>query len=80
MTDHGNVGFEMGCATMQGALVQEPLLLSSWNVDVIVPGGREQGAVGRRRQRPDECREGEVVVTAEEDVAMRWMARRESEE
>jgi hypothetical protein len=49
-------------------------------VDVIVPGGREQGAVGRRRQRPDERREGEVVVTAEEDVAMRWMARRECEE
>jgi hypothetical protein len=49
-------------------------------VDVLVPGGRERGAVGRRRQRPDERREGEVVVAAEEDVALRGVAGREREE
>jgi hypothetical protein len=40
----------------------------------------ERGAVGRRRQRPNERREGEVVVAAEEDMALRWVARREREE
>lgn len=40
-------------------------------VDVLVPGGRKRGAIGRRRQRPDERGEGEVVVAAEEDVTLR---------
>lgn len=44
-------------------------------VEVLVPGDRERGAVGRRRQHPDERREGEIVVAAEEDVALRGVAR-----
>jgi hypothetical protein len=49
-------------------------------VAVLVPGGREWGAVGRRRQRPDERGEGEVVVAAEEDMALCRVPRGECEE
>jgi len=49
-------------------------------VEVLLPGGREGGAVGRRRQRPDERGEGEVVVAAEEHEALRGVAPREREE
>lgn len=60
-----------------GATVPPLVLLV---LDVLPPGGRERGAVGRRRQRPDEGGEGEVVVAAEEGVALRGVAGREREE